>query len=266
MKIQQLLSTVCSSKLALAITVALTAWMTPAYGAVIADSITEFSSTQGQDNWFYGFFNEGATPGSTPFSTGAFTQFDDFNAISTRWEADPTQVGNSTFNAQFLSINQQGGHPTGIGPSGQNTIIWAVRRYVSEVSGPVDIAFDLRKNNTSEPRGGGITGRIFVDGVEVFTQFIQNNDGSGVQDVFTRNVDVGTVIDFVIDPTGVSPGPPITNDSDFSARADGSIFSSIIETASPNPSPVPEPSTVLLCGLGFVGVIHRFRKQVSIQR
>ena len=147
-------------------------------------------------------------------------------------------------NNDFLYLDQSGGHPTGIGPGAQDNIIWAVRRYQSEFTGLVDIAFDLRKLNIVNSGGGGITGRIFIDGVEVFTQFIENDDGGGVQNVLTRAVSVGSFIDFAIDPSGVLP--KTGGDGPLSARADGSHFSAVILTH------VPEPSGILLLGIGLL--------------
>lgn len=220
------------------ITLAWAIFCTPAGAVPLADSQAEFSGVQGQDNWSYGFFNLTATGG--PFTTGGFVAFATFNAA--RWEASDAQIGAQ--NNGFLSINQVGGHPAGIGPGTQDSIIWAVRRYQSEVSGLVDIALDLRKLNVLNSAGGGITGRVFIDGVEVFTQFIANLDDVGVQPVITRVVALGSLIDFVIDPTGSAP---VTgNDGIFSARADGSHFSAVIAAH------VTEPGGLAVLGAGLV--------------
>jgi hypothetical protein len=95
-----------------------------------------------------------------------------------------------------------------------------------------------------------ITGRIFVDGVEVYTQFIDNLDGVGVKSVITANVAVGSFIDFAIDPTGSSPSgqPP------FSARADGSHFSAEISTT----NAVPEPTSFAVLGTGCLVLLGWF--------
>ena len=94
----------------------------------IADSFSEFSTIQGQDSWSYGFFNAGAAPGAA-YTSGAFVAFDTFNVGSNRWEASAAQIGDQ--NNDFLSLDAAGGHPTGIGPDAQDSIIWAVRRYTS---------------------------------------------------------------------------------------------------------------------------------------
>ena len=113
------------------------------------------------------------------------------------WRPSDAQAGAQ--NNLFLNTNSQGGHPAGIGPSTQDAI-WAMRRFVSTVSGNIGIAYDLGKLNVGEPNGGGITGRIFLDGVPVFAQFIANLDGTGVQGVLNLSVNVGSKIDFAIGP------------------------------------------------------------------
>ena len=224
---------------------------------VIANSVADFSGVQGQDSWFYGLVNRG-DPG-VAFVYDPNTDFEPFDTLvaGPGWNASDAQVGAN--NNDFLNIGQFGGHPTGIGPGGQDSIIWATRRYVSEVDGLVKIAFDLRKTNVVNNNGGGITGRIFVDGVEVFTQFIDNFDGIGVQSALARQVTVGTLIDFVIDPTGIAP--PNSGDGDFSARADGSHFSAVISQNTGIPEPVT--ATLGLMGLGALGMAMRRRAAIG---
>jgi hypothetical protein len=96
------------------------------------------------------------------------------------------------------------------------------------------------KVNNVNPNGGGITGRIFTDGIEVLTRFIANTDGISAQDSVVRQVASGSLIDFVIDPLGIAPG---TGDGAAAARADGAHFlpSSAWHPA-PNPGHLPRYS------------------------
>ncbi len=194
--------------------------------------------------------------GSPTKATGAgFEQFDTFDTV---WKASAMQVGGVN-NSVFLKLNELGGHPAGIGPSGQNAVIWAVRRFVSPVAGFVDIAFDLHKKNIGNNSGGGITGRIFVDGTEIFSQPIANTDGVGVQETLTQLVMIGSEIDFAIDPTG--PGADSGLDPVDSARADGSIFTSTISESS-GPA-IPEPTTLLLLCTGVLGIGYARRRRTA---
>lgn len=229
------------------------AWAQGAAAALIASSIDDFSGLQGQGGWSYGFFNQGTA--GNPYGAGAFTPFDVFNGAANRWEAGDTSVGAQ--NNDFLNLNSDGGHPTGIGPGGQDSIIWAIRRYESAMAGRVEVAFDLRKLNVINSDGGGITGRIFLDGNEILSQLIENTDALGVQDVVLLDVLPGSLIDFAIDPTGVIP---LTGSDDvFSARADGSHFSALLR----DPVPVPEPAAWPLLFAGLFGLGLALRRPPS---
>ena len=96
------------------------------------------------------------------------------------------------------------------------------------MSGLITIAYDLGKINTTVPRGGGVTGRIFVDGRQTFTRFIANLNSIGVRGSITANVEVGSFIDFAVDPLGIKP--LVGADSIYSARADGTRFTGRIST------------------------------------
>ncbi len=209
-----------------------------AWSGVIANSVADFSGVQGQGGLFYGFFNQTA---NGAYSTANFVEFANF--VGGVWRPSDAQVGAQ--NNLFWNSSSQGGHPAGIGPSTQDAAIWAMRRFVSTVCGNIVIAYDLGKLNVSEPNGGGITGRIFLDGVPVFAQFIANLDGAGVQGVLNLSVDVGSKIHFAIDPLGVAGG---SGDNPLSARADGSRFTAVISTAE-----VPEPTTGLLACAALAG-------------
>ena len=140
--------------------VAFAAAALPAQAALVADSVAEFSGTQGADGWSYGYFNHTALGA---YSTGGFNAFAVYDAGLERWQASDAQVGAA--NNVYLTTSRLGGHPNGVGPDAQDAAIWAMRRWVSDVDGPVRLDFDLRKLNTN-PASGGITGHVFVDGVD----------------------------------------------------------------------------------------------------
>lgn len=210
----------------------------------IADSVADFSGVQTQGGWEYGFFNQGPAAALANYTVAGFQQFNSFSAGE---HFASGQVGAQ--NEAFLSLTAEGGHPTGIGPDLQDSLIWAVRRYTSPIMGPLLLDIDLRKSNILNPDGGGITGRIFVDGVSVFEQLIENDDGLGVQANIFVNVNAGSVIDFAIDATGIAP--PSGRDGALAARADGSIFTAQISLATAS-----EPASIGLLALGLVGIVR----------
>ena len=227
-----------------------------AHAAPIADSIADFSNVQGQNGWFYGFFNQGPN-NSLAYSPGGFQNFTTFGVVGAGvWGASNAQVGAQ--NNVYLSLDANGGHPNGIGPDAQDSIIWAVRRYTSSSAGLFDLGYLLRKRNISNPNGGGITGHIFVDGVELLDQFIANLDGVGVQDILTVSLNAGSFIDLAIDPTGLATQ---RDASIHAARADGTDFSA---TLSVHTTALPEPGTLALvlaalAGLSLTGLSARRR-------
>ncbi|MHB8956341.1 MAG: putative Ig domain-containing protein [Pirellulaceae bacterium] len=78
-----------------------------------------------------------------------------------------------------------------------------MRRYTVPAPSTVRIAGNVAKKDTTvHGNNTGIIGRIFVDGVEKFSQYIAGTDGVGVDFAFDVPVKSGSVIDFAIDPAG----------------------------------------------------------------
>ncbi|MFM6201788.1 MAG: Calx-beta domain-containing protein, partial [Dolichospermum sp.] len=140
----------------------------------IANSQTEFSGTQGQNNWYYGYYDG-------PFNSSDFQQMNQFS--SSTW-----YLQNGTYWTQLWAT---GGHPNGQITSGGRLPVqqWAVRRWVSEIDGVVDISGSVL--------GGSTIGRIFVNGVELLSQ---NISGQTANYNLRVAVQKGTFVDFAIDP------------------------------------------------------------------
>jgi hypothetical protein len=103
--------------------------------ALIADSRAEFSCTQGLDNWYYGYY-------TGPFHNGGFrlmTQCvdDQYYGPGSSWWVDPGRF--------WTSIGAAVWFPNGPKSCGRQPVEqWAVRRWISEVSGTVTASGTVR--------------------------------------------------------------------------------------------------------------------------
>ncbi len=178
----------------------------------IADSVNEFSGTQGQDNWYYGYYDG---DGPVPYSNGDFEEFPHYgpggNGLPD-WYGDMWYLARSQY---WTALWNEGGHPNASITSygRQSAEHWVVRRWASEVTGSIRISGRLVKEGTNA--GDGITGYILIDGDVVWSQYIEYNDAAGVDYSFAADVNVGSFVDFAIAP----------NNSDW---ADSSRFTAVI--------------------------------------
>jgi len=138
----------------------------------IADSISEFSGTQGKENWFYGYVGDQLY---VPY-------FEEMSAYTGgSWQVDPNTK---------LS-------PESAKPSKAGSKKWPIRRWKSEVDGEITISGQLAK---AELGGDGIKGYIFVDGERVWSEKIEGNDSQGVNFNIKATVKQGSDVDFVVGP------------------------------------------------------------------
>ena len=199
---------------------------------VVADSAAEFSGNQGQGGWFYGYHdvtNDTSAPGYnaaldfTPFpggtSSGAWSETNHWNGSS--WDFNPPGAG--TGNPPWTALGAISVHPNDSVPGGEHHV---VRRWVSDVSGAHTLTGSF--NNVSAS-GDGTTGRVYHDGVEIFSA-LSNGDSQSVN--LAVNLSVGDTIDFVVD-TG-----PADNDG-----SDGTNTSFLISQGGGGGSAVSIPIT-----------------------
>lgn len=193
---------------------------TASTSALIASSVSEFSDTQGANNWVYGYWdkrNDGdatyqAATDFIPFPRGTGNTLNETNYWNgTAWNWPPPA------DPPWTELTAAGGSPAGGNGNPTASIHWAIRRYISETNGTLRLSGILSCNSSNGTCGDGIIGRIFVDGVEVFQRATM---GQSQGYSILANVSVGTFVDFVID------AGPANND-----LCDATTFTAFVRTA-----------------------------------
>jgi uncharacterized protein (TIGR03437 family) len=195
------------------------------YASVVADSDTDFSGTQGAHNWYYGYFSSG--------NVSAFTQLPTYDAADFRWQ-------HTTFGPPWTVVAAGSGfHPNG---SDSGTEEWAVRRWVSSVSGTMKVTGHLAKTDTN-PASTGVYGRIYLNHKVIYEHFVAGTDGTGVDYSLTETLNPGDILDFVVAPNG-------------SESNDSTLFSSyvIATVSSVPPGSAPSIAAVVSAATGQAGV------------
>ena len=170
----------------------------------IADSWGDWSAsgTQGEDSWFYGYYNE-TDDSNSQYSANDFQPFPDNYYVGVVWDWPNGNPPHTLIGIQNMVPNGSDG----------GDIHWPVRRYVSEAVGSLDVEWKLVKSGLATG-GNGVTGRLFHNGVEVDTLALAGDNTTGVtQNITIPNVQVGDFIDFAVDPRGADGLPNGSSDT-----------------------------------------------------
>lgn len=140
---------------------------------LLADSVSGYSKTPGQNGWYYGYADIESTSAYDPSQFRQMT-WGIWGNDSYRW------LGTSTYH--FASADQM--HPSNA---------WAIRRWVSNIAGTVTLSGMASRGDG----GDGVNIRIFVDGSEVYSRHLAPGQtiAYSVPDVV---VNVGSKIDFTV--------------------------------------------------------------------
>jgi hypothetical protein len=144
----------------------------PALPAAWADSVRDFNAVQGSNGWRYGYWNRTSDPNGvyniadfTPLPTFSNTLF----AIPAWVLSNDLQVAVWLTGARAHGVNTNACCTTrATGPE-----LWPIRRWMSNTNGPAVISGSLAKWDTAG--GDGVTGVIKVNGVTVWSAFIDGD-------------------------------------------------------------------------------------------
>lgn len=126
---------------------------------VIADSVSEFSPTQGQNNWYYGYKEDQL---SNPFEEMEYDSNKDIWKVIVK---PPSQAKYKT------KLSAKRAVPNALEPKSGNTAAkqFPVRRWISEVDGEITISGELASKSVSKG-GDGVKGYILVNGQRIWSE------------------------------------------------------------------------------------------------
>lgn len=150
-------------------------------GTIVARSVEDFSGTQGSRGWHYGYV--------APATSAAFQPMLEFDGSI--WH-----VQSGTY---WTRITQEGGHPHGVNTSSGRVPVdhWAVRRWVSTISGSITISGQVANLDAN---GNGVAARVVIDGATLWSEVVNGVASPGSPYTVQASVSVGSTVDFVIDP------------------------------------------------------------------
>jgi hypothetical protein len=159
---------------------------------ILADSVADFSLTQGDYGWFYGS-DSGDVADFEPLArTSVITTF--VPPSKDLWDCWASEA------THWTQIFRLGAHPNGTDTSPPSVAVLerAVRRWVSDYSGDVIIRGEAAKLDLIG--SNGVVALVYVDGVELRSITLAGDDSAGVAYEVPATLQVGSKVDFVLDP------------------------------------------------------------------
>jgi hypothetical protein len=169
--------------------------------SIVADSAADWSvsGTQGEKNWFYGYFYGGTNAAVPTYQAANFVAFPRDNgphSTNNFWDGAAWDWFNG--DPPFTEIGQYVMNPNGINAVFQH---WVIRRWVSEVSGTVTVDWSVTKLVAT---GGGVSARVFHNGAQRDATTLPGGTVTPVRrSTVINGVQVGDLIDIVLEPSGV---------------------------------------------------------------
>lgn len=184
----------------------------PTEPRLLADSVADFSLTQGEHGWYYGsdsgdladFKRLGRISVITTFVPPSKDVWDCWASETTHW----------------TQIFRLGAHPNGpeTSPPSSPVLERAVRRWVSDYEGDVVIYGEAAKLDLID--SNGVVALVYVDGVELRSITLAGDDSAGVAYEVPASVRVGSNVDFVLEPRDGDDRHDLTRFTGVVARAE----------------------------------------------
>ncbi len=149
---------------------------------LVADSRSGFSGTQGSCGWRYGYHQPGGP---------AFVDMPVYDPALSTWFVIP---GNA---APWTRIGRDYAHPNARAGDGTPLEHWIIRRWVSDVEGPVAIGVTTHKLDGNA--GNGVIVRLVVDGKTIYLQPLARWDTYARKFVASASLRAGSTVDLVIE-------------------------------------------------------------------
>ena len=174
---------------------------------LVADSFADFSGTQGERNWFYGYYNK-TTDRVAGYQTTNFVAFpngEGAHGPDNFW----TGAAWDWFNGEPPrdELGPDFARPNGLNSGDEH---WVIRRWQSTFTGTLSIDWKLAKQDVG---GNGVTGRVLLKGTQLDMATIAGNDLPGTnRTLVITNAHVGDFLDFAVSPVGVTSASDDTMD------------------------------------------------------
>jgi hypothetical protein len=163
-------------------------------GRLLADSVADFGFVQGEHGWSYGY------DGGSVDTFALLTQ----KSVITNYVPPTKDIWDcwTTEDMHWTQVFQLGGHPNGTisSPPSISVLERAVRRWTSTFAGDVVITGEIAKIDAAEMDSNGVDALVYVDGLQVYSTPIAGSDGGGLSYEIPTTLQVGSHVDFVLDP------------------------------------------------------------------
>ena len=172
---------------------------------VIGDSVAGFSSEQGKNGWYFGYWDRSADDDSKYSQSSDFKLLKNFgtdarNRIRGHKEFTTGDLWYLEDGRFYTSIWAKGGHANSPSQLGNYAAAeqWAVRRWISDASGTVTISgYTGKVMPWGAKWGGECKAIIIVDGETVFASVM---DEHGLDYAVAVKIREKSVVDFLIAP------------------------------------------------------------------